>query len=101
MGLNESANSYWGRRMSNNLLRMDNQHIHDKFLRNVFIGRLYSFEFNIYVRERAATTIEDAFAVAKTWEESRMEGWYIYLIVIILIILILINMTILSYMVKH
>jgi len=77
MGINESTDSYWGR-MSDILLRMPNHQIPDRFLRNIFIGGLYPFELKLYVRERAPATAEDAFTLAKAWEESRVEDRYTF-----------------------
>lgn len=57
------------------LLRMGNHYISDNILRTFFIGGLYPFEMKIYMRECIPVTREDAFALAKAWEESRV---YIY-----------------------
>jgi hypothetical protein len=35
MGINESVDGYWGR-MGDILLRMDNHHIPNNFMRNIF-----------------------------------------------------------------
>ena len=48
MGINETVDNYWGK-MSNILLRMGTHHIPNNFLRNIFIGGLYSFELKLYV----------------------------------------------------
>ena len=77
MGINETVDGYWGR-MSDILLRMGAHHIPDNFLRNIFIGGLYPFELKLYVRERTPITAQDAFALAKAWEESRVEDQYTF-----------------------
>src|SRR5665213_1953145 len=77
MGISETVDSYWGR-MSDILLRMGTHQIPNNFLRNIFIGGLYPFELKIYVRERTPATREDAFALAKAWEESHVEDRYLY-----------------------
>lgn len=52
------------------MLRMGNHYISDNILRTFFIGGLYPFEMKIYMRECIPVTREDAFALAKAWEES-------------------------------
>ena len=47
-------------------------------MKNIFIGGLYPFELKLYVRERTPATREDAFALAKAWEESRVEDRYTF-----------------------
>ena len=74
MGINESVDSYRGR-MSDILLRMGNHYISDNVLRNILIRGLCPFELKIYMRECIPVTREDAFALTKAWEESRV---YIY-----------------------
>ena len=64
--------------MSDILLRMGTHHILDNFLRNIFIGGLYPFELKLNVRECTPTTRENAFALAKAWEESCVEDQYTF-----------------------
>ena len=64
--------------MNDILLRMGSHHILDNILRNIFIGGLYPFELKSYLRERTPATAEDAFTLAKTWEESRIEDRYTF-----------------------
>ena len=77
MGINETFDSYWGR-MSDILLRMGAYQIPDNFLRNVFERGLYLFKSKLYVRECTLATSEDAFALAKSWEESHVEHRYMF-----------------------
>ena len=51
--------------MSDILLRMGNHHTPNNFMR-------------ISVRERTPATREDAFALAKAWEESQVKDCYVF-----------------------
>lgn len=57
---------------------LGSHHIPDIFFRNIFIGGLYLFVVRLYVRDFTSARRENAFALAKAWEDSRVEDQYTF-----------------------
>jgi hypothetical protein len=72
MDVQESVDSFYGR-MQDVLNQWGNHQVPDEILKSIFVGGLWPAELKMFVKERRPVDLSNAYQIAKTWEEARID----------------------------